>query len=87
MYGDQVEGLTTQRILQLPKGKVDKLKDKLRKHAGAIHRKDLAIFAAAGKPFPNNEHLIPIKSFLSEQGILATTQKQGPPSSLYCVPH
>lgn len=76
-YGNETEDLGTsaQPILSLPKGKVDKLRDKLKKFGGCIHRKDLSIYNKAGYPFPNNEHLIPITAFLSEQGVLSQ-QKQ-----------
>eukprot|EP01039_Chlorochromonas_danica_P003376 gene3376-3701_t len=76
-YGSETEDLcsSAQPILSLPKGKVDKLRDKLKKFGGCIHRKDLSVYNKAGYPFPNNEHLIPITAFLSEQGVLSQ-QKQ-----------
>ncbi len=55
---------------QIPKSKLDKLRSKLIDFGGCIYRKDMQ-WVKAGYPFQHNEHLIPLKGFISEQGAIA----------------
>lgn len=82
-YGTEEELINSKPMVQPPKNKADKLREKLKKYGGCIHRKDIELYQKAGYVFPNNEHLVPISEFLFEQGVLASAQhKQGVFSSV-----
>jgi hypothetical protein len=63
-------------LLPLPSKSKQKLKSKLEEFAGGVYQKNLPLLFKAGIPFPQNEHLTPIKSYISEQGVITSTSKQ-----------
>eukprot|EP01038_Epipyxis_sp_PR26KG_P004914 gene4914-6877_t len=65
-------------IPTLPAKALMKLKKKLMEFGGHIHRdkEEMNKIHQAGRPFPNNEHLIPIKHYISEQGVISSSQQR-----------
>jgi DENN domain-containing protein 5 len=64
------------------KSKLAKLRGKLVDYGSCVfsnnnnNNNNNTSWSRAGYPFPNNEHLVPIKSFLSEQGALSAVHQQ-----------
>jgi hypothetical protein len=85
--GNNNNGLIEERreILPLPKSKLSKLNSKLEEYGGIIHKKDYLLAMKAGYPFLNNEHLVPIKSFLYEQGTLTNNANKQHGSSHFTM--
>lgn len=70
-YGSGPEPLSSSHsLVTIPEKMKEKLKSKLDEFGGCLHRADPNIFRAAGDLFLRNEHLVPIRHFATDSGVI-----------------
>lgn len=82
-YGNQSEALSkNQSLVAIPDKMREKLKIKLDEFGACVYRVDQSIFRTSGDIFLRNEHLVPIRKFASDSGVMYVHHSETPMSSI-----